>query len=195
MISVHRISTTRTAYHIEQEAKLNEKRVASARSARKFLAIAAVVFAAVIGAASLHAHRVLAAHVPNNMPENSKWILTGRSRTNYDKLGLWFACWQSTAIKADHCRITDESGNVHFDGDMLPLSGRSVVADKDLQFAELDPERLWVRGASSDMPVPVLPLANGTQLVPVADRPGLQKRLASGQWSEGLRPALPAEAR
>ena len=45
-----------------------------------------------------------------------------------------------------------------------------------------------------DLPVPVLQLANGTQLVPISDRDGLQKRLARGEWDAGLQPAFPAIA-
>jgi hypothetical protein len=194
MMSFHRFN--RSAHQIAKEDKRNEKRIALAIRERKQLLLAAAVFVLVIAAAGLHTHRVLAAHIPDDMPANSSWILTGHDRDNNDKLGLWIGCWKSTAAAVDHCRIADERGTLQYDGDMLPLAIHpAVVEDKDLEFAKLDPENLWVRGVNYDMPVPVLPLADGTQLVPVSDREGLRKRLDDGNWLDGLQPALPAAAR
>jgi len=178
------------------DALTADERKLRAAQARKH-AIVIITFAAfVILAASLHAHRVLAAHAPNDMPASSRWILTGRDAHSYDKRGLWIACWKSTIKEVDHCRITDEKGNAEFDGDMLPLTAnQDAVPDKNLKLvAKIDPGKIWVRGVNYDLPVPVLQLANGTQLVPISDRDGLQKRLARGEWDAGLQPAFPAIA-
>jgi len=177
------------------ESHPKEPNAEAGRSRRRIL-IAGLAVACVIGIASLRAHYVLAAHTPNDMHANSRWIFTGRDSVSNNKLGLWIACWKSTIKEVDHCRITNEKGATQFDSDMLPLSPRQgAVADRNLQLAaKIDPAKLWVRGASYDRPVPVLPLANGTQLVPIADREGLQKRLAHGKWNESLQPTSPAIA-
>jgi len=177
------------------DALTTEERKARAAQARKRAALMIVVAAFVILAASLRAHHVLAAHTPNDMPANSRWILTGRDTHSYDKRGLWIACWKSTIKEVDHCRITDEKGVAEFDGDMLPLAAnQTVIADRDMHLGKIIPGRIWVRGVNYDLPVPVLPLVNGVQLVPVSDRDGLQKRLARGEWDDGLQPAFPAIA-
>ena len=196
MIPKHYIDERIARRHAEKAARTVEMKKARAAHARKRALLSIAVFAVIVGAASWHAHRVLAAHTPNDMPANSRWILTGRDRVSNDKMGLWVACWKSTIKEADHCRITDEKGTSQFDGDMLPLAAKQgAVPDKELQLAaKIDPGRIWVRGVNYDLPVPVIPLANGTQLVPVADRAGLEKRLADDAWDEGLQPALPAIA-
>jgi hypothetical protein len=170
-----------------------ERRIRAARNRKRAVIVTAIAAIVVIGA-SFHARYALAAHMPNDMPVNSRWILTGHVRDTNEKLGLWVGCWKSAFV--DHCRIADERGTVEYDGDMLPLAIHpAVVEDKDLQFAKIDPERLWIRGVHDDLPVPVLPLADGTQLVPVSDREGLQKRLADGEWLESMEPARPRPAR
>jgi hypothetical protein len=196
MMSSYRFNSSRSAQQIEKEAERKEKRIALASRERKQLFLAAAVFVIIVAAASFHAHRVLAARTPADMPINSTWILTGHNRDNNDKLGLWIGCWKKTAAPVDHCRIADERGALQYDGDMLPLAIHpAVVEDKDLNFAKLDPEDLWVRGVNYDLPVPVLPLADGTQLVPISDREGLRRRLDDGDWLDGLEPAPLAAAR
>ena len=188
MISFH---GKRSAVHIARDAERKENRLASTKRAHKQLFIAGAIFAVVIAAASWHAHRVLAARTPDDMPASSIWILTGHSRDSNTKLGLWIGCWKSDVVRADHCRITNEIGTVQYDGDMLPLGFNRVIDDSDLQFAKVDPERIWVRGVNDGAPVPVLTLADGTQLVPVSDREGLQKRLAAGAWVDGMETSSP----
>ena len=161
----------------------------SSREARRFALITIAIAAVIIAVASSRAHFKLAAHTPGDMPANARWLFTGRDAETNAKVGLWVACWLSPTQMADHCRITDQSGGAQFDGDMLPLNAaQPVVADKDLQIAAIDPSTLWVRGMHGDLPVPMLLLNNGTHLVPVADREGLQKRMARGDWQTGLHP-------
>jgi hypothetical protein len=187
MISFHRSSTRRRAQRIAGEAN----RKVSAHRSRKQIIIAVIIFAIIATVAGFHAHRVLAAQIPDDMPSNSTWVLTGHDRNSNAKLGLWFACWKSTTVRADHCRITNETGTVQYDGDMLPLAVNRPLDDADLQFAKIDPEKIWVRGVNDGAPVPVLALADGTQLVPVSDREGLEKRFADGDWVDGLEPGRP----
>jgi len=196
MIPVHYFNKRIAERRAAQEARIAEQNRSRAQHARKRAVLVIALAALVILAASLRAHRVLAAHTPNDMPANSRWILTGRDAHNNDKLGLWVACWKSTIKEVDHCRITNENGTTEFDADMLPLSAnQGAVADKNLQLAaKINPGRIWVRGVNYDLPVPVLQLANGTRLVPISDREGLQKRLARGEWNDGLQPAFPAIA-
>lgn len=172
-----------------------ERRIKAKRARRQAVIVTALA-AIVVIAASFHTRHILAAHTPNDMPVNSRWILTGHTRDTNEKLGLWIGCWKNTTATVDHCRIADERGTVQYDGDMLPLAIHpAVVEDKDLQFAKIDPEHLWIRGVHDDLPVPVLPLADGTQLVPVSDREGLQRRLVAGEWLDGMEPARPRLAR
>jgi len=196
MVPVHYFDQRTAKRRAAQEARIAEQNRTLSQRARKRAAIVITLAAFVILAASLRAHRVLAAHTPNDMPANSRWILTGRDSHSFDKRGIWVGCWKSTIREVDHCRITDEKGYAQFDGDMLPLSAnQGAVADKNLQLAaKINPGRIWVRGVNYDLPVPVLPLANGVQLVPISDREGLQKRLARGEWNDGLQPAFPAIA-
>ncbi len=161
---------------------------------RKWAILACVLLVFTAGAVALNAHYRLTPHPPQDMPTNSLWIQTGRDRATYERIGLWAACWKSAVKPVDHCRITDQIGTASFDGDMLPLNSTQPLADQELKLGVIDPAHLWVRGVNRDMPVPVLPLANRTLLVPVSDRDGLQRRMALGQWSDGLDPARPALA-
>jgi len=158
---------------------------------RRFALIAIAIGAVIIGAATMRSHYVLAAKAPGDMPGNSLWVFTGRDANTNVKQGLWAACWLTPTETSDHCRITDQGGATQFDGDMLPLkAGQAAVADKDLQIVAIDPSRLWIAGVDSNLPVPLLALTNGVQLVPVWAREGLQKRLARGEWQKGLRPVF-----
>jgi hypothetical protein len=196
MLPVHYFDPERAQRHAAQRAVTAEERSIQAKRARRRAVFVTAIAAVIVIAASFHAHRVLAAHTPNDMPANSRWILTGRDRASNDKLGLWIGCWKSTIKEVDHCRITNEKGIAEFDGDMLPLTARhGAVPDRNLQLAaKIKPDEIWVRGVNYDLPVAVLPLADGTLLVPVSDREGLQKRLASGAWDEGMEPAQPTIA-
>jgi hypothetical protein len=157
------------------------------RQARRFALVSIAIAAVVIALAGSRAHYKLTAHTPSDMPANSRWLFTGRNGTN-QKLGLWAACWLDPTQAADHCRIADQEGTAQFDGDMLPLKAhQSAVANKDLKLAAIDPATLWIRGVHGDLPVPMLLLTNGTQLVPVSDLEGLRNRVARGEWQSGLR--------
>jgi len=196
MLPVHYFDPQRAQRRAAQRAVTAEERRVQAKRARRRAVLVTAIAAVLVIAASFHAHRVLAAHTPSDMPANSRWILTGRDPISNDKLGLWIGCWKSTIKEVDHCRITNEKGVAEFDGDMLPLAAHhGAVPDRNLHLAtKIKPNELWVRGVNYDLPVPVLPLANGTQLVPVSDREGLQERFASGAWGEGMEPAQPTIA-
>jgi hypothetical protein len=158
------------------------------RQARRFALVSIAIAAVVIALAASRSHYRPAAHPPNDMPADSRWLLTGRTPDTNAKVGLWAACWVSPTRSADHCRITDQTGSTQYDGDMLPLNAHQpVVADNDLRITAIDPATLWMRGVHSDLPVPMLLLADGTRLVPVSDLEGLQNRMARGDWQSGLR--------
>ncbi|HXB62660.1 MAG TPA: hypothetical protein VNU94_07425 [Acidobacteriaceae bacterium] len=160
---------------------------AGSRQARRFALVSITVAIVVITLASSRSHYKPAAHPPNDMPANSRWLTTGRDPDTNAKIGLWAACWMSPGHTADHCRITDQTGSAQFDGDMLPLKARQPAVAQDLRLAAIDPATLWVRGVHSDLPVPMLLLADGTRLVPASDLEGLQNRMARGEWQDGLR--------
>ena len=161
----------------------------SSRQSRRFALIAIAIGVVVIALATSRAHYKLLAHAPVDMPVNSRWLLTSRNVSTNEKVGLWAACWLTVTQTADHCRVADQNGSVQFDGDMLPLKAHQPpVPDADLHLAAIDPATLWIRGVHGDLPIPMLLLDNGTQLVPVSDREGLQKRLGRGDWRAGLQP-------
>jgi hypothetical protein len=158
------------------------------RQARRFGVVGILIGAIVIGLATSRAYFKPPMRPPVDMPDASHWLLTGHDVDNNAKLGLWAACWLNQTQTADHCRITNQNGLAQYDGDMLPLNAHQpVVAAKDLRLAPIDPKTLWIRGVHGDIPVPILTLANGTKLVPVTDREGLQNRIARGDWRSGLR--------
>jgi len=178
-----------------EQARLEAKRGMSAKDARIRAGFVLALAAYFLFAISLHEHAVLAARRPVDMPSSSRWVLTGRDSHSFDKQGLWIGCWKSTVRDIDHCRITDQDGTSEFDGDMLPMAGNNAVPDNGLQLpGKIDANHIWVRGVNHDLPVPVITLANGMQLVPITDREGLQRRLARGEWEDGFVPQFPAVA-
>ncbi len=159
----------------------------SSRQARRFALICIGVAVIVITMASTRSHYKPPTLPPNDMPAGSRWLITGRDPDTNARIGLWAACWINPSGTADHCRITDQTGSAQFDGDMLPLKAHQPAVPQDLRLAQIDPATLWMRGVHSDLPVPMLLLADGTQLVPASDLEGLRNRMARGEWQDGLR--------
>jgi len=116
---------------------------------------------------------------PPDMPANSYFLQSGYNLQRNEPLGQWIACRPDPGQSADLCRVTDHDGQVIFEGEYLPLHGSEALPEEELRIATRQKlNSLWVRGPAENGPVPVIPLANGKLLVPVADNDALADRWA-----------------
>lgn len=144
---------------------------------RTLLAILAIVAVTLLIADQ--ARLALHAALPSNMPGTARFVQTGYDVATNEALGQWIGCRPSPQQSSDWCRVTDQRGSVVFEGQFLPVDSTALVPVEGLQFAPIDKGRLWTYGPAEQAPVPVIPLANGQLLVPVADRPALLTRWAN----------------
>ena len=116
---------------------------------------------------------------PNDIPANSYFVPLGYNLQRNEPTGQWIACRPDPAQGADLCRVTDHTGAVIYQGEYLPLHSRKIVPANELRVASGEKVKyLWVRGPAESGPVPLIPLANGKILVPVADSDALEDRWA-----------------
>jgi hypothetical protein len=134
------------------------------------LTTAAIVLAARHGATALHPS------LPKDMPATSQFVQSGFDIASDEPKGDWIACRENDDRSADFCRVTDAHGTVIYQGDFVPVDGTAAVPQDQLQIAAGNDENLWVDGPSDEGPVPAIPLANGSILVPVADSIALADR-------------------
>ncbi len=114
---------------------------------------------------------------PSDMPPGATFMQSGYNLQRNEPTGEWVACSLNPQRDADFCRVTDTHGTVIFQGDYLPLRSRTPVANPDLHpSADASVEKLWVRGPAESLLVPVIPLVNGTILVPADDSEALADR-------------------
>jgi hypothetical protein len=124
-------------------------------------------------------HGVNALHptLPKDMPGNAQFLQSGYDVARNEPKGEWIACRPDAAQDANFCRVTDAHGMVIYQGDFLPIYSRGPVQEANLKVSTSEQEKnLWIDGPTSDGPVPVIPLADGDVLVPVADQPALAAR-------------------
>jgi hypothetical protein len=147
----------------------------------------ALILVLAAGAFFLVRHGDMAIHpeLPKDMPKGAHFVQSGYDVSRLEAKGDWIACSTDSAQNTDFCRVTDQRGTVVYQGDFLPLHSSEPVAAEDLEVAQMDADRLWVQGPAEKGPVPVIPLANGTLLVPADDNEALADR-----WSNN-----PAELR
>jgi len=135
-----------------------------------------------------HGVKALYATLPKDMPANAQFLQSGYDVARNEPKGEWIACSVDAGQNANFCRVTDPHGMVIYQGDFLPVSGMAAVPEQDLKASTNEEEKdLWVHGPTDDGPIPVIPLANGDVLAPIADQPVLAAR--SGDAPEGLRRA------
>jgi hypothetical protein len=118
------------------------------------------------------------AAVPPNMPPDARFVQTGYDLAQNERVGQWIVCREDASPNADWCRVTSERGDVVFEGQFLPLSAPERLPASQLGIGQLEGRRLWTAGPAEQAPVPVIPLANGQVLVPIADRLALIDRWA-----------------
>jgi len=112
---------------------------------------------------------------PDNMPENSRFIPTGYDLEHNERKGTWVSCDSGSGAGDKLCRVTDPHGVVIFQGNFLPVresgslpgNGSEALAESKLG---------WVNGPLERSPVPVIPMTDGSMLVPRDDRDALIDR-------------------
>jgi hypothetical protein len=114
--------------------------------------------------------------IPKDMPANSKFLQSGFNIANDEAQGTWVACRLEAGEGTDWCRVTDQKGIVLFQGSFLPLNSTQPLGDGELAVAAVNPTKIWVKGPVEGLPVPAIPLANGSMLVPAGDRYALIQR-------------------
>jgi hypothetical protein len=109
------------------------------------------------------------------MPENSRFMPTGYDLEHNERRGSWVSCVPNENGGDEFCRVTDAIGTVIFQGDFLPVRGSgspngggpSTLANTGLG---------WVNGPFEGSPVPLIPMTDGSMLVPRDDRDALIDR-------------------
>ncbi len=109
------------------------------------------------------------------MPDNSRFIPTGYDLDHNERKGAWISCTPGDGVGDSFCRVADAHGMVIFQGDFLPVrssgsqpsNGRAGLAQTALG---------WVTGPAEGSPVPVIPMTDGSKLVPRDDRDALIDR-------------------
>ena len=123
-----------------------------------------------------HGNMAINPSLPTDMPRGAHFVQSGYDVAHLEARGDWVACSTDSAQNTDFCRVTDQHGNVVYEGDFLPLRSENPVSAEDLQVARIDADHLWVQGPAEEGPVPVIPLANGQMLVPADDNEALADR-------------------
>ena len=115
--------------------------------------------------------------LPNDMPADARFLATGYDLEHNERRGTWVAC-QPDGTGAQRCRVTDARGMVLFQGEYAAV--RDAHANPASTIAAPAAGTLhWVNGPAEGGPVPVIPMTDGTLLVPYADRDALIDR-----WSQ-----------
>jgi hypothetical protein len=112
---------------------------------------------------------------PSDMPENSRFIPSGYDLSHNERQGSWVSCASGDGVGDMFCRVTDTHGMVIFQGDFLPVRSSGSAAGGG--GATLAKSGLgWVTGPFEGSPVPVIPMTDGSMLVPRDDRDALIDR-------------------
>jgi hypothetical protein len=113
--------------------------------------------------------------LPKDMPTNSRFIATGYDLAHNERKGTWVAC-QPDGNGITFCRVTDAHGIVIFQGDYVPVRDSRSVADGGAQNGSASSTLKWVQGPFEGAPVPMIPMSDGSWLVPLTDRDALVDR-------------------
>ena len=114
---------------------------------------------------------------PNDMPEDARFLPSGYDLAHNERQGSWVSCDLGVRAGSRHCRVADAQGTVIFDGDFLPVRGSLSSSGSSGEM--LAQGRLgFVIGPFEGYPVPVIPMTDGSMLVPRVDRDSL-----IGRWN------------
>jgi hypothetical protein len=112
---------------------------------------------------------------PSDMPANSRFIPTRYDLSHNERKGLWVFCGSGDEAGVTFCRVADASGVVIFQGDFLPVRN-SQSSPNNASMKGAGAKLTWVNGPSEGSPVPVIPMTDGSMLVPRDDRDALIHR-------------------
>jgi len=134
---------------------------------------------AVVSFALLHrATRSFDPPLPGDMPADARFLSTGYDLDKNERKGNWVACHEAPPGSGQRsCRVADSQGMVIFEGIYLPVRDAQSVAAAAGQIAP-NGKLGWVTGPSEGLPVPVIPMTDGSVLVPQGDRDALVDRWA-----------------
>jgi hypothetical protein len=112
---------------------------------------------------------------PADMPENSQFLPTGYDLDHNERQGTWVWCEPGEGAFDKQCRVADTHGTVIYEGAFLPV--RDAGSPSTSQNAQPARTQLgWVNGPVEGSPVPLIPLTDGSLLVPRDDRDALIHR-------------------
>ena len=123
-----------------------------------------------------HARLGLQPARPRDMPAGAHFVESSYDISRNEAKGDWIACSTDSAQNADFCRVTDDRGEVVYQGDFLPLRSQQPLPADQLQVGQMNADYLFVQGPAEEGPVPVIKLTNGVVLVPAADSEALADR-------------------
>jgi hypothetical protein len=116
--------------------------------------------------------------LPSDMPTAARFAKASANPSSHQVAGIWIACNEDNDRHTDWCQLTDQSGAVVYKGDFLPVGSIRRAPQSELRIGHFDPIKGWVNGPNESFPVPVVPLADGTLLVPADETLEL-----GAQWS------------
>ena len=106
---------------------------------------------------------------PGDVPQDATFARASVNRNNQRLDGIWISCRADNDRRTDWCQLTDAHGAIAYKGDFLPAGSVRRAPQSELRIGHFDPARGWVNGPNESFPVPVIPLKDGTLLVPVDD--------------------------
>lgn len=113
---------------------------------------------------------------PATMPKDAKFIAGNFEYLHMRTRGEWVSCHSDIKSPTDWCRIADQSGAVLFEGKFLPVGKDKPLPDSQIKIATYNIDNHWVLGPTETFKVPVVPLEDGTVLVPSTDTHSLAAR-------------------
>ena len=133
--------------------------------------------AAVVGGTLIYRSNIaLQPELPGNMPPDSRFIATGYDLEHNEHQGVWIACHPGSSMGDSFCRVTDNRGEVVFQGDYVPVQDARGMRTNTLGATPANATLHWVTGPVEGISVPLIPMTDGTLLVPADDRDALLNR-------------------
>lgn len=130
-------------------------------------------FAIVVVVLGFRANQAMNPALPKDMPADARFVATGYDLEHNERKGSWVAC-HPDSFGESACRVTDAHGMVIFEGAFLPVKdARLVNGGAGTPAAG---KLHWVNGPAEGSPVPIIPMTDGSLLVPQADRDALVDR-------------------
>ena len=138
----------------------------------------AVLFCCVALAAVILVHganMAIEPALPRDMPSDSRFMPTGYDLEHNERKGTWVAC-HTTGVGDEQCRVTDARGIVLFQGAFLAVKDARAISSGFSSGISSVGSLNWVNGPAEDAPVPLIPMSDGSILVPQQDRDALIDR-------------------